>query len=387
MITGLKTLLLFIVLLGFGGVFVQFYPRIYDVIIIAISVFLLIVNHGKIIYRMVMAFFVICMFFLIHAIITQTLFIKYFGIITKVFVAILIISGFRNDYHDIKLHLIRSIEIIVVLSSINYILVQFPFFFKTVSNEGYGVRTFFYIFNYLEHAVYYLNGVSFVRNQGPYWEPGILQALMNILIYYRLIECNSSIKKTKWPIFVLLSTFSTTGYILFILILIYKFKKIIIANTNIIKIAIIFFTIVLFLPLFIGEINNKFFGRNAESSALRMYDFYMGIRVSLNNFWTGAGYDFDNYYNEIKHLTVEINGKNMAIERGNTNSIATLFFVFGMPVGLYIIFMLYRQNIFSQRKFIFLCFFIILLSEPLVITYFVMLFLLSVIKKRDKIIA
>jgi hypothetical protein len=346
--------------------------------------FLLLLNNGKVSVRSIIVFFLICIFFLFHGIITHTALLKYLDPLVKVFTAILIISGFKNDYQDIKIHLIKALEIIVTISCINYILIQFPFLFKEVSNDrGYSVKTFLYLFNYLDSAFYHINDMTFMRNQGPYWEPGILQALMNILLYYRLIECNYDILKVKWPIFVLLSTFSTTSYIIFAVILLCKFREIVFVKKNLIKISIMVLVIVSFFPLFIAEINNKFFEQSIGSSALRLYDAYMGLRISKDNFLFGVGYDVDHYYREISHLTVNINGENLTLKRGITNSIVSLFVFFGVPFGFLVIFFLYKQNVFPKKKIFFFCIFLTLLSEPLVISYLIAVFLMSSRRRKS----
>ena len=114
------------------------------------------------------------------------------------------------------------------LAFLNFILfILFPnFFVETIDVEGsnYRVFTFFYIFNNLG-VPYQIAGINFFRNQGVFWEPGILQIIINILIYYYLFEKNKSLKQISIPIFVLLTTASTTGMFLFAFLFTVKYLK------------------------------------------------------------------------------------------------------------------------------------------------------------------
>jgi hypothetical protein len=379
-----KTLLLCFVLLGFGGVFVVFFPRVYDVIIILLVLYLITINNSNISNKLLIVWCLTVFIFALHGFFTKTVLLNYVGLIFKLLEVILIVMGFNADYLEIKAHLIKALKIIMILACINLFIIQFPFLFYNVVSEksGYTVQTCLYIFNYLKHAVYQIGNFSIIRNQGVYWEPGILQAIMNILIYYRTIERNQKISSAKWPILVVLSTFSTTGYIILAVILLYKFKKAS-AKNNMITLVSASLAMILFLPLLINELKNKFVGKGSGSAIARSVDLYIGISLILKNFWLGMGYEAKKYVDEIKKLPFYVKDdpwvKNIS---GNTNGILNIFIFFGVPIGLYLLYILYHQNIFQDRKIIFVIFFLLLLSEPLVFTNLFLLLLISSIKLK-----
>jgi hypothetical protein len=306
-------------------------------------------------------------------------------------ILLLVISGFKNDYHDIKIHLIKAINIIVFLSCVNIVLVILiqNWFYEIIDvDTEYRVNTLFYLFNYLDHGIRDVSETNFMRNQGLYWEPGILQAPMNILIYYLLIEKDYNIGKAKWPIFVVLSTFSTTGIILLAFILLYKLSKMIISHKGSVKVFVTALLIIIFIPFFIGEIRNKFSGDDKWSSYARIYDAFVGMRVSIRHFWTGIGImsDSDKYIDEINNEAVTMAGgiRVNLQHRGTSNGIITWFVNFGIPLGFILILFLYKQKIFSHKNIFFIIIFFILCSEPVSTTYFSMLLLLSALPVKNK---
>jgi hypothetical protein len=380
--TILKTIILFFVLLGFGSVFFLSFPRIHDIIIIILSTLLVLLNKGNFSVRVLVSVFFVSIFLICHSIITKSPLFPYAGIIVRLIIIILILSGFTNDYRDIKIHLVKALNLVVYLSCVNIILVLLVpnrFVEITLEDSGYTTNTFLYLFNFLSHGKINANGITLIRNQGPYWEPGVMQGLMNILIYYRLIECNYGINKVKLPILIVISTFSSTGYIILCLILLLKFRYILFSKKRGIAVIIIFIAMVVFIPVMSSNLINKFAGEDKWSFYARMYDTFVGLRISINHFWTGIGYNPDRYFDELKNASsLLIAGQSINLGfRGNTNGIATLLMYFGIPLGALLIFILYHQKIFLKKKIFFLVFCLILVSEPLSITLFAMFLLLS----------
>lgn len=139
---------------------------------------------------------------------------------------------------------------------------------------GHGVRiTPFYVYQ----------DWIFTRNNGVYWEPGAFQAFINISI---LLTIKSDMKSNKKRNFLILfiitlfTTFSTTGYLVFLLILISQLRAL---KLNVKKLILIFGGI-LSIILVEGQfkvISNKF-NSNSESYASflrRSYDFNMGLEL------------------------------------------------------------------------------------------------------------
>jgi hypothetical protein len=379
--TILKTIILFFVLLGFGSVFFLSFPRIHDITIIILSTLLVILNKGNFSLRGLLSVFFVDILLLCHGIITKSSLFPYAGIIVRLIIITLVFSGFNNDFQDIKIHLVKALNLVVYLSGINIILILLisnRFVEITIEDSGYTTNTFLYLFNFLSHGKINISGIALIRNQGPYWEPGIVQGLMNILIYYNLIECNYNINKTKLPILIVISTFSSTGYIILCLILLLKFRYIIFFKKRGIAVVIIFMAVIIFIPVMYSNLINKFVGEGKWSFYARMYDTFVSLKISINHFWTGIGYNPDRYLDESKNVSAIIAGQAVNFGfRGNTNGITTLLMYFGIPFGSLLIFILYHQKIFLKKKEFFLVICLILVSEPLSITLFIMFLLFS----------
>ena len=83
----------------------------------------------------------------------------------------------------------------------------------------------------------------------------------------------------------------------------------------------------------------------------------------------------------------------MIYERGNTNSLLMLLIQCGLPMSVIYLCILYRQNIFLNRRLFFFVIIISLMSEPLLLGNFFILFfvesfftILSRSKVYDKVI-
>jgi hypothetical protein len=369
----IKTSLAFLVLCGFGSVFIQFYPRILEIIIVIVSLLLYTLNNGVITKKMLAIVGVICCCCVIHCAITSKLFYYYAGIIVKILIIMFFVSAYRCDFQDIKFHLMRATKFVTILATINiFVPLLFPNMFVLQSKEnGYIVNTLGFIFNYV--STYNVGGIIFFRNQGLYWEPGVLQAVINIYIYYLLIEQKQNINKVKLPIFVVLSTFSTTGYILLALMLLYSLIKRKRSSGFDLSLLLV---LLLFTSILTSQIAYKFKGEGKESSSTRVTDIIIGIKIIMKHPYIGLGYHPQKYDEEVKILLKE-NQTLHTTNHGNTNSIMQMFYYFGIPLGILLFRALYKQKIFHNSNFFFIMIFIILCAEPLLMSHFTTLLLMS----------
>ena len=381
----LKTTIMLLILLNFGGALSIFYPTPLVLGIFSIAIILFLLNGNFSIKKKYIIFL-----FTSYTIISITIFINkvsffdYKGIFISLFSSVIIFSSFK-DIEEIKKFFIKACEIIVWLAFLNFIiLILFPnLFIETIDTEGsnYRVFTIFYIFNNLG-VPYKIAGIDFFRNQGVFWEPGILQIVINILIYYRLFEENKSIKQILIPIFVLLTTASTTGMFLFAFLFTIKYLK----KLDVKKIIVLLGVGFAFIPVLINDIEYKFKGDGKLSSQWRTYDTLMGLFVISRNPLTGIGISEDKYFNEMKNSFIRVNGESMNIERGNTNSIILICLYFGIPLSIVILYKIYHQNLFKKKWLFFSLLMICLASEPLIIRTFFSLLLISSIKvEKEKL--
>lgn len=298
----------------------------------------------------------------------------------SLFSSVLILSSFEST-KEVANYFIKACRIVMWLAFINFILTSLlpNLFVKTVANDSsYEVFTILYIFNDLG-VPYQIAGINFFRNQGVFWEPGVLQVIMNILVYYYLFEEKKTLKHILLPIFILLTTASTTGLFLFAFLFTLKSIK----EFDIKKFFIFVLVGISFVPILMNDIEYKFKGKGQQSSELRTYDALMGLYIISKYPFTGIGIDNDKYKKETGLSFVEVNGKNLTIERGNTNSIILLCLYFGIPLAIIILYRVYHQRLFEKKWLFFIILIVCLMSEPLITRMFFYLLLMSSIKIKS----
>lgn len=377
----LKTTIMFLVLLNFGGVLSFFYPIPLGLAIFSLSILFFILRRRSLIKKKYLYLLLIIYTILIVSIyVNEVSFINYRGIFMSLFSSVMILSSFENT-KDVANYFIKACRIVMWLAFMNFILTSLlpNLFVKAIANDGsYEVFTIFYIFNNLG-VPYQIADINFFRNQGAFWEPGVLQVIMNILVYYYLFEEKKSLKYILLPIFILLTTASTTGLFLFAFLFTIKSIK----EFDIKRLSIFILVGISFVPILMNDIEYKFKGKGQQSSELRTYDALMGLYIISKHPFTGIGIDDDKYKKEIGLSFVEVNGKNLTIERGNTNSIILLCLYFGIPLAIIILYMVYHQRLFEKKWLFFIILIVCLMSEPLITRMFFYLLLMSSIKIKS----
>ena len=319
-------------------------------------------------------------FFLINFYLTEsTQFKDYVIIIMQVFLTSITIIYLKEFKIDLKYHLYRILYYIITLSLIGFILSQFDLKNNDrlyLGESGYSLNTILYIFYYSSNEIF--GKINIYRNQGIFWEPGILAIYANIFLYLSLFIYKDK-TKTILATICILSTLSTTG--IFILILqmfaYLRTKKIGINKKNILYLMIL--PIILFgINSFVNKIKES--DEKAYSSyALRSFDLYSGTMIAISNPLFGIGLNEESFFKERnKFLTTEMQHIMPQIEkRGSSNSILNLFAKFGILIGVLTIYILFKQNIFTEKKTLFFLIIILsLFSEPLLFTPFFMLFII-----------
>ena len=93
---------------------------------------------------------------------------------------------YRNENKKLFIdHLYFVLKLILIHSLISFFIYPLvkPFIFE-ISNSRYDCHTFLNLFFYLKntHSLSVV-GIDFVRNQGIFWEPGVLQIFLNLLLF------------------------------------------------------------------------------------------------------------------------------------------------------------------------------------------------------------
>jgi len=291
-----------------------------------------------------------------------------FMFVLLIYYNIIGIEKLKNDIYFV-------LKFILFFSLLNFVVINlFNSIFTHQVNANLEIFTIKYIFNYYSSMDIF--GIRIFRNQSFFWEPGVLQIFLNLLLLLTLTKYHNS-KILFLTIIALISTFSTTGLLIMGLQFFYFF---------ILKKKISTLTILVILPIFTAlvyiiylNIIEKFFGTGVVSSGLRYADFMLSIELLKDNFLFGIGFDINKYQNyQNLNIGYFVDLPPILMEnRGNTNSIMSLMVYFGIPFGFFIFVCLYKQTLFEEQKVTFTILFICLSSEPVLLTNFFILLILN----------
>jgi len=293
-----------------------------------------------------------------------------FGFIIRVFTGALIIYLLRDRFSSVFFETIFWIS-----------LISFPFYIfhfivgddiiDQVQNLTNTNSIGFYTFRSRTNDL-------FLRNSGMFWEPGVFQAYINLVLFLNLNRIKYLWKKERFKVIIiliaLLSTQSTTGYITFFVIMtIYSF--IYIKKYNIVNKLVIFFVVVIISSLlynnvsFLGDkIENQF---NEISTTDK--DFTNGRFGSLlfdlhyiqKHPLIGNGFHEKTRYADHPWMIKDIqSGISFGFSNGLSGFISSAGF---LGMGWYFFLIIYWNNRRNIVYSLLLCFIIIILlfGEPL----------------------
>jgi len=322
----------------------------------------------------------IIMFLCINSIVNPT-----FELSSLLFQISLVISTyiFLLQYQSVQLledDFYRCLKFIFYHASVGYVLyVLIAQIFSQVDFAGLSYYNLFYVF-YVSAKDY----GSLARNVGLCWEPGVLQLVLNLFLFL-------SIKRKKSIFFLcliglgILSTFSTAGYIIVVLNIVY-FIILQIRNKASAPIIILVSLICLsgFFALIKGNASDKFDSSNT-SGLVRLRDFYIGVELITEKPLLGHGI-FDAKYLESK---VSVSGiesglftrgylnENGDFSGGYTDGLLGLACWYGLPAAIYIYILTFRNKfagVWYERIILFLILALTCISEPITYTSIFLLF-------------
>ena len=303
-----------------------------------------------------------------------------------------------NDMEDIQFVFFRSVRFIMATLLLNFIYLKKINFIDELKSVLYWI-TIHGLINFVVVNLFFqyftkipeINTYSFLlffgrenldflfsRSQGIFWEPGVFQVYLNIFLFISLFLT----KKVYTPLVTIilisvLLTLSTTGIVVSFLLISYYYLISIKLTLKNLSLTILFFPLIIGLfNLVNNQVEEKISGKKSGSFLARNYDTLTGFNLAINNPW-GIGFSTTKYQ-EIarKDLFNLIPG--LETDRGNTNSIATLFYSTGILWGFIILYFMYKQSLFMKHKTLFyISIFLFLFTEPLLYTPFFILILLS----------
>ena len=326
----------------------------------------------------------------IFAISTQTI-NKYAYYFTVCTVSILTLLYFRNNKKkDIFINrLYFVLKIVLFHAGLNF----FAYFFiknnlSTISSINNDYETFFNIFFYVpQKCLISVFGLEFCRNQGLFWEPGILQAFLNILFFLEAFI----IKKSKALLiiigFVILTTYSTTGLSILLL------QGIVYIHNEFKKNKLFLFIVAVLIPIYLVlqvNVEDKVQGEKEASFQKRFFDLTQPFYIALENPITGIGLDSEqfqklreefyftsstlDYIHDQTGLGLKVN----VTDKGSSNSIMFLLAATGFPTAILFIYMFFKQQIIKDKKWLWMIIMLIsVMSEPLLLRPFFFIFIVS----------
>lgn len=211
----------------------------------------------------------------------------------------IVLSYSLEDFCKIFVKFVYIVCVFALITEvIAYILPQLitklPIVINTANNKFY-----VYFFGAFEHDNL---SQTFKRGQGIFWEPGAFSIYIVLAFMIHLFKQNINIKKIFIFLLTLLITFSTTGYIaVIVLIISFIFSK---NNSPITKKIKLFFIsfgiIILTLSILVEDsllysLVFKKISSGTSSAITRYSSFFNGIRVTLDHPLFGVGNNYEPY--------------------------------------------------------------------------------------------
>ena len=326
----------------------------------------------------------------IFAISTQTI-NKYAYYLTVCAVSILTLLYFRNNKkEDIFINRLYFIlKIILFHAGLNF----FAYFFikndlSIISSVNNDYETFFNIFFYVpKKCLISVFGLEFCRNQGLFWEPGILQAFLNSLFFLEAFIIKRSKVLLIIIAFVIFTTYSTTGLSILLL------QGVVYVYNEFKKNKLFLFILAALIPIYLilqVNVQDKVQGEKEASFQKRFFDLTQPFYIALENPITGIGLDaeqFQKLREEFYFTSSTLNyiynqtgvGLKVSVtDKGSSNSIMFLLAATGFPTAILFLYMFFKQQIIKDKKWLWMIIMLIsVMSEPLLLRPFFFIFIVS----------
>lgn len=296
-----------------------------------------------------------------------------------IIVNVISVKNFSKWYIKI-LYIICLISIpCFIIASIN------PKLALSLCQEGYNWKV---AYGYSPFYTWGINGIINHRNSGIFWEPGAFQGFLILAILIILFDTHKNnvknpFKKLLVFIVTLLTTQSTTGYVL-LLLLFLSYRKSIESRffvNEFKKIGKLLTVLSMFMAVFIilstGVIENKIVHDNTGSTEIRTKDIYGGAKLVLRGGLFGLGET-----NDKTKLKIEY-----GVDMNDSVGLFSMAYTFGLIFLIIYIFSLYKGiiNFFNlethkDKIIIFSIFIILNLTEGI---WFLPVYLYILFSKKD----
>lgn len=291
----------------------------------------------------------------------------------RLFIAWLAVLCFRLGRRNMEDMIYKVLQVVAWHALLNFFMqfVVAPFLMEIELKEILKVKTFSFVFFY--ESIYELGGASIFRNQGLFWEPGVLVIYLNLLFYLSAFR-KKNVLMAIISAFLVFTTFSTTGLVLLTIQSLILFRTVI--RKNIVYFIPLLLLFISVIPFILENFQSKLQGDNG-SFLVRTYDYMVSLNIIRDNFLTGIGFGNENYL-KAQGASSFFQSAEILEVRPNSNSIMLLFVSFGIPLAMIILrYLSLQQVIMGNRWLLFLMLVVGLSSEPLIFTGFFMMVMIS----------
>jgi len=317
---------------------------------------------------------------------------KYLYYLMIISISIFVLNYFKNNRnYNILIERIYSVMKIIMIHSV----LNFMAFFviknhlAIITSNYHECETFMNVFFYTtERGIVNMFGLEFCRNQGVFWEPGVLQGFLNMFFFLEAFI----IKKRKGLLLLtaiaILSTYSTTGLALLLVQgIVYLFSEF---KTNKFVVPVVLLLSVPVYMVFSLNVEEKVQGEKEASFQKRLFDLTQPLFIAIEHPLTGIGLDIDEFQKMRKEFyfsspalrslqeKVGVESKTLGTDKGSSNSIMFLFAAMGFPTAILLLSMLFKQQIITEKKWLWMVIMIVsVMSEPLLLRPFFFIFIVS----------
>lgn len=217
------------------------------------------------------------------------------------------------------------------------------------------------------------------RNQGLFWEPGVLQFFLNTYLFLQIKNRKSLVNILIATVGIILAD-STTGFALLAFNYLYYFYK----NRNVVSVIVVIILIGSCVNIIISNVNDKIYGLQKDSSRARAADLHTALYLISESPLYGFGAYSIDYLSNSHSITIikeeyfselRVSSDETVSDRGISNGCLGLVVKFGIPISLIVFYFLYKQRLVMGNRIDKIAFFILIIvttsMEPILfITYF-----------------
>ena len=234
---------------------------------------------------------------------------------------------------------------------------------RSFCQSGYDWQT---RFGYSFFYTWGWNGTILTRNSGPFWEAGAFQGFILLAVLMLLYGVDNDIikeQRRKWIfllfVITIITTGSTTGYILLIAVLFTQWTRVKLLFSELPSklkhvFVLVMAVIIIFFIIKSGNIGDKFSGESTNSALVRYSDLINGFRMWTKNPIIGLG--LTSTRQNMKSL--------LGVDVDDSVGLSFMTYTYGIPFLLYYLYRIRKgiKTVFGGNKWQTIIIFIIFIA-------------------------